>query len=249
MAETLPRIRRPARVVLAGVAWLAALAILLSLGTWQMQRLAWKEKLLADIAERRTQAPAALATIEEMARAGGDVEYRPLTVTGTFDHGRERHFLATFNGQSGYNVYTPLHLDDGRYIFVNRGFVPFDKKEPATRPEGQIAGQHTVTGLARGKLDGKPSSLIPDNDLAKNVFYWKDLNAMAASVGIAPADLVPFFIDADAAPNPGGLPVGGVTQFDQPNNHLQYALTWYGLALALLTVSGVYIWRSRREAA
>ncbi|HVK90748.1 MAG TPA: SURF1 family protein [Mycoplana sp.] len=246
MAEALPRSRRPAQVILAAVVWLAALAILLSLGTWQMQRLAWKEKLLADISDRRTEATATLEAIEAMSKAGGDIEYRPLSVTGTFEHDKERHFLATWNGQSGFHVYTPLLLADGRYVFVNRGFVPFEKKEPGTRTEGQVAGQRTVTGLARGKLDGKPSALVPDNDLAKNVFYWKDLAAMAGSAGIASAKLVPFFIDADAAPNPGALPVGGVTQFDQPNNHLQYALTWYGLALALVAVSGLYVWRARR---
>lgn len=232
---------------MTGVVLLAALAVLLALGTWQMERLAWKEKLLADIAERHVQPPAPLNAIEEMARTGGDIEYRPVSVTGTFDHGKERHFFATWNGESGYYVYTPLQLADGRYAFVNRGFVPYEKKEPSTRSEGEVAGELTITGLARAKLSEKPSSIVPDNDLVKNIFYWKDLDAMAASSG-TPADrLVPFFIDANDAPNPGGLPVGGVTQFDLPNNHLQYALTWYGLALALVGVSGFYFWRSRRR--
>ncbi|MBD9371309.1 SURF1 family protein [Rhizobium sp. ARZ01] len=246
MAEAQPRARGPVRKILAALVWVAALATLLSLGTWQVQRLAWKEKLLADISERRTEEPVTLEAIEAMERTGGDIEYRPLSVTGTFDHDKERHFLATWNGQSGYHVYTPLLLADGRYVFINRGFAPFEKKEARTRGEGQIAGGQTLSGLAREKLDGKPSSLVPDNDISKNVFYWKDLDAMAASTGIAPANLVPFFIDADSATNPGGLPVGGVTQFEMPNNHLQYALTWYGLALAMVGVSGVYIWRARR---
>lgn len=238
--------RRPLRAVLSGLVLLAALAVLLSLGTWQMQRLAWKERLLADIAERRTEAAVPLSAIEAMKAGGADIEYRPVTVTGTFENDRERHFLATYAGRSGYHVYTPLRLADGRAVFVNRGFVPYDLKEPATRPDGQAAGERTVTGLARDRLAGKPSSLVPDNDLAKNVFYWKDLDAMAASAGIAPETLVPFFVDADATPNPGGFPVGGVTQFELPNNHLQYALTWYGLALALVGVAGLYAWRSRR---
>lgn len=239
--------RRPVvRAVLSGLVLLAALAVLLSLGTWQMQRLAWKEQLLADIAERRAEASVPLSAIEAVKAGGTDIEYRPVTVTGTFENDRERHFLATHEGQSGYHVYTPLRLADGRFVFVNRGFVPYDRKEPATRPDGQLAGEQTVTGLARQRLEGKPSSLVPDNDLTKNVFYWKDLDAMAASVGIVPEALVPFFVDADATPNPAGYPIGGVTQFELPNNHLQYALTWYGLALALVAVSGVYAWRSRR---
>lgn len=237
--------RSGGRAWLAGALVLVALAVLVLLGTWQVQRLHWKEALLADMAERRDAAPAALAAIEAMAAGGEDIEYRPVTVAGSFAHDRERHFFATWQGRTGYYVYTPLELADGRFLFVNRGFVPFEKKEAETRSDGQPAGVRTVTGLARARLAEKPSSLVPDNDLGKNIFYWKDLDAMAASTGIAPDKLVPFFVDADATPNPGGLPVGGVTQFDLPNNHLQYAVTWYGLALALMFVSGFYALRRR----
>ena len=227
------------KLVLTGIAFFIALAILLSLGTWQVQRLHWKEKLLADIAERRVAAPVALADIEAMAAKGEDIEYRPVTVTGVFANNRERHFFATWNGQTGYYVYTPLQLADGRFVFVNRGFVPFEAKEPEMRKQGQLTGAQTVTGLARARLAEKPSSIVPDNDVAKNIFYWKDLDVMAASTGIAADRLVPFFVDAGDARNPKGLPIGGVTQFDLPNNHLQYAVTWYGLAAALVGV-GLY---------
>jgi len=104
----------------------------------------------------------------------------------------------------------------------------------------------TVTGLARNPLAAKPSMMLPDNDIAKNIFYWKDRDAMASSAGLpAGAGLVPFFIDADKTPNPGGLPVGGVTIIDLPNSHLQYAVTWYALAAAL---AGVLLFRLRRPA-
>lgn len=234
------------RAILTGVAFLAALAILLSLGTWQVERLQWKEKLLADIAERRVAPPVTLGEIEAMAARGEDIEYRPVTVTGVFANNRERHFFATWRGQTGYYVYTPLQLPDGRFLFVNRGFVPYEAKEPEMRKQGQLTGEQTVTGLARARLAEKPSAIVPENDLAKNIFYWKDLDAMAASTGIAADRLVPFFIDAGDAPNPKGLPIGAVTQFDLPNNHLQYALTWYGLAAALV---GVMLYaRFRRKA-
>lgn len=226
-----------ARAILTGVAFLAALAILLSLGTWQVERLQWKEKLLADIAERRVAPPVTLGEIEAMAARGEDIEYRPVTVTGVFANNRERHFFATWRGQTGYYVYTPLQLADGRFLFVNRGFVPYEAKEPEMRKQGQLTGEQTVTGLARARLAEKPSSIVPENDLAKNIFYWKDLDAMAASTGIAADRLVPFFVDAGDAPNPKGLPIGAVTQFDLPNNHLQYAVTWYGLAAALVGVA------------
>ena len=224
---------------------IVGIAILVSLGTWQVERLAWKEGLLATIDHRIHSAPRPLAGIERQFAETGDVEYGPVEAEGAFDHAGERHFLATYEGQSGFFVYTPLKLADGRFVLVNRGFVPYDRKDPATRAQGQIAGPVTITGLARNPLADKPSSMVPDNDPAKNIFYWKDRDAMGRSAGLDPALLVPFFIDANSVPNPGGLPVGGVTIVDLPNNHLQYAVTWYGLAAALAGVLGVWLWRRR----
>jgi len=224
-----------------------AFAILVGLGTWQVQRLHWKEGLLASIDQRIHSAPQGLAEMERRFAETGDVDYEPVVVGGTFVHSAERHFFATWKGAPGYHVYTPLRLDDGRYLFVNRGFVPFDDKEAATRPQGQVEGRVELTGLARDPIPGKPSSLVPDNDPAGNIFYWKDLAAMAATSGLpADAAVLPFFVDAGPAPNPGGLPVGGVTLISLPNSHLQYAITWYGLAASLVAVAGAWFWRRRR---
>ena len=234
--------------VFTGIAVLIALAILISLGTWQVERLYWKEGLLADIAARRNAAPVQLADIEQMLSSGTDIEYRPVTVTGRYVNNKERHFLATWRGEAGFYVYTPLELADGRYLFVNRGFVPYENKEPEMRMQGQLTGQQSVTGLARNRLPGKPSWVVPDNDIAKNIFYWKDIDAMASSDGFDASKVVPFFIDADSTPNPKGFPIGGVTEIDLPNNHLEYAFTWYGLAAVLVGVVGVSWFRGRRGA-
>ena len=233
--------RRPAFPWLVLVLGLAALAVLLSLGTWQVNRLQWKEALIETINQRIASEPRPLSEVERVHAETGEVDYWPVSLSGTFHHERESHFLATWKGTAGYFVYTPLELADGRFVLVNRGFVPFDRKEPATRPEGQVEGVVEITGLARDRLTEKPSSLVPGNDLAKNVFYWKDMSAMAARAGIDPARLVPFFVDAGPAENPGGLPQGGVTLVDMPNNHLQYAVTWYGLAAALVAVLFFFI--------
>lgn len=239
-------IRRP-RTLPVLVVGLVALAILLALGTWQVERLKWKEGLIATIAERTHAAPLPLAEIEQQYRTTGDVEYSPVRAEGTFFHEGERHFFATWEGQSGFYVYTPLRLADGRFLFVNRGFVPYDRKDPALRSEGQVSGTAAVTGLARNPLSEKPSFVVPENQPEKNIFYWKDRDAMAQTAGLpAGAEVLPFFVDADASPNPGGLPVGGVTIIDLPNNHLQYALTWYGLAAALAAVLGVWLFRRPR---
>ena len=234
--------------VFTGIAVLIALAILISLGTWQVERLYWKEGLLADIAARRNAAPVQLADIEQMLASGTDIEYRPVTVTGRYVNNKERHFLATWRGEAGFYVYTPLELADGRYLFVNRGFVPYENKEPEMRMQGQLTGEQSVTGLARNRLPGKPSWVVPDNDIAKNIFYWKDIDAMASSDGFDASKVVPFFVDADSTPNPKGFPIGGVTEIDLPNNHLEYAFTWYGLAAVLVGIVGVSLFRGRRGA-
>lgn len=234
------------RVWIAIVLVPAALAVLLALGTWQVQRLIWKEDLLAAIAQRSQADPVGVPEIEAMIAASEPIEYRTAFAEGQFVNSGEQHFFATFNGQSGFYVYTPLALADGRFLFVNRGFVPYDLKEPATRPESLLEGEQRITGLARTKLEQKPSMVVPDNDEQANIYYWKDLDRMAASAGLAADKVLPFFLDADATPVPGGLPKGGVTVIDLPNNHLQYAITWYGLALALVGVS-LFAWMRRKS--
>ena len=233
---------RPTLVILLAV--LAGLAVLCALGSWQVQRLYWKEGLLATIEARISAEPRPLGEAVAMLEDGGDIEYIPVHLEGRFLHDGEQHFFATHKGASGWYVYTPLELADGSgIVFVNRGFVPYDRKDVATRSEGQIAGEVEITGLARTAPGEKPSSVVPDNDPEKNVYYWKDLAGMSARAGFnMPGKVVRMFVDADDEPNPGGLPVGGVTMIDLPNNHLQYAITWFGLALALLGVGGRFLY-------
>ncbi len=223
-----------------------AFAILISLGTWQVKRLYWKEDLLAAIEQRSHAAPADVSAIEAAIASGDPIDYRTARASGRFLNDKERHFFATFEGQSGFYVYTPLELGDGRFLFVNRGFVPYDQKESSTRPQSLIGGEQQINGLARAKLAEKPSFMVPENDEAGNIFYWKDLDRMAASVDLPADKVLPFFLDADSTPVPGGLPIGGVTVIDLPNSHLQYAITWYGLALALAGVA-VFGWLKRKS--
>jgi surfeit locus 1 family protein len=244
MPLNVPR-KRPVRTVVTLVILIASLVTLILLGNWQVRRLAWKEGLLAEIAERRAMSPVSVQEIGEILASGGEIDYRPINVTGTFDNAHEQDFFSTFNGQSGYFIYTPMQLAGGQVLFVNRGFVPFDKKDPKTREAGEVTGQVTVTGLARSRLYAKPGWVVPDNDVAKNVFYWKDLDAMTKRAGYDKVRVLQYFVDANDAPNPGGLPVGGVTQFDFPNNHLQYAITWYGLAATLSVISAIYWFKNR----
>ncbi len=157
LAAARPRRRLPLAVSV--VLLIAAFAILLSLGTWQVERLNWKEALIATIAERRAAPPVPLAEIEAEQAAGQDIDYRTVTVTGTFDNARERHFLATWNGESGFYVFTPLTLADGRSLFVNRGFVPYDRKDPPRgRPAPSLAPSPSPVSPARRSPPSRPCS-------------------------------------------------------------------------------------------
>ena len=228
---------------------LGALAVLVSLGIWQVERLRWKEGVIATIEARIHAAPASLTAVENRQAGGQDIDYVPVTVTGRFLHAGERAFLSTREGQSGWNIYTPLILADGRTaVFVNRGFVPYALKDSARRPAGEVEGTVTVSGLARSAPAAKPGSFVPDNEPARNEFFWRSLPDMAAGLSLPlGVKLLPFFVDAGPAVAPGGWPVGGTTVIDIPNDHLQYAITWFGLAAALASMLAIVIVRRGRD--
>lgn len=235
---------RPKFIILSIFA-LALFAALVSLGNWQVRRLAEKELLLQTI---QTRMAAAARPVNDYIQTDVGQDYWPVTLSGTFLHSAERHFFATFDGQSGYYIYTPLETSPATFVFVNRGFVPFDLKDAMKRVDGQSQGIVNITGLARSVLGEKPSTSLPDNDIAKNIFYWKHFAAMRDSAGLPAGSVVlELFVDADKAATPAaGLPKGGVTFIDLPNNHLQYAGTWYGLAATLIGIWSVLAWRQRR---
>ena len=130
-------------------------------------------------------------------------------------------------------------------IFVNRGFIPLELKDPEKRSAGQLAGAVHVAGLLRVPPAEKPSWFLPFNRPDLNLWFWVDLPAMAKAAGVENA--APFYIDADKTPNPGGWPQGGVTRLELPNDHLQYAITWFALAVALIVIYVVYHRRHASE--
>lgn len=221
----------------------AGVSVLCALGFWQVERLAWKEAMIARAETNSRGTPVPLPEIERRKRAGEDIEYVPVTVSGTFDHDDEQYYFATYKGRGGWYVYTPLMLEDGRALWVNRGFVPPELRERETRTDGLVQGTVTIEGLSRDRIDEKPNVFVPDNDLAKRNFYWKSLSQMAANAyDETKVATVDFFVDARADQTPA-WPVGGVTRITFPNNHLQYAVTWFGLAATLLLIGGLLLWR------
>jgi surfeit locus 1 family protein len=230
-----------ARLKAAGLIWptllaLLGLSVLVSLGTWQLQRKSWKEALIGKIAARVAADPLPVARADALHQAGEDVDYLRVTARGRFHHDKERYFYRPGPDGLGWHVYTPLELGSGSFVWVNRGYVPDRLKAPEARPQGQVAGEVVVTGLVR--VGTRRGVFTPDNDMANNLWYWPDIAALTTSAfGRSQPPALPFILEAEARPEPsGGYPKGGVTPLSLPNRHLEYALTWYGLALTLIAV-------------
>jgi len=234
------------RTLLApGIAALVALAVLIGLGTWQVQRMAWKEGLIAQI-EARARGEAGTIMPEESWSAwqADNDQFRRVSVTGRFLHEHEApvHGLAPAERGApaqGFYLFTPLRLASGAIVMVNRGFVPTELRDPARRPNSQPAGEVTVNGLVRAPEER--TWFTPDDVPGQNRWFTRDPASIASARNLD--RVAPFYIEADATPNSGGWPRGGQNRLNLPNNHLQYALTWYGIALTLIGVFGAFAWR------
>lgn len=216
---------------------LCALAALLfgALGVWQIERLTWKRDLIARVNARLAAPPAPLPPRSFWdVLAAKDTEYRRVRVAGRFRHEAETLVDALTERGPGFWVLTPLETPQG-LVLINRGFVPPGRRLPSARREGQVAGSALVTGLMRVTEPG--GRFLRPNEPPRDRWYSRDVAAIAAARGLAGA--APFFIDADAAPNPGGWPVGGMTVIRFRNTHLVYALTWF--ALMSLSLAGLVL--------
>jgi surfeit locus 1 family protein len=210
--------------------------VLLGLGTWQVERLQWKEGLIAARAAAIAAPPIAIP--RDLATARG-MEFRHVAATGTFLNDKEAFLGAADNaGETGFHLLTPLRLEDGALLLVDRGWLPGNRKDPATRAAGQLSGTVTVEGLLRIVPSARPNWFVPDNDCAKNYWFWIDGPAIARCFGLG--RLLPVYMAAGPTPNPGGFPKGGVTHTELPNDHLSYAITWYALAAGLVVVYFVF---------
>lgn len=238
-----------ARLVWPTVATVLALAVLIGLGTWQLQRKAWKEGIVARISSRVTAPPVPLAEVTSRLGPNADVEYAHVTASGRFHHDKERYLYAP-SSTSGleWQVLTPLEIEPGRIVWVNRGSVPDARRSPQSRAEGQVAGEVSVAGLVR---QPHTAAFTPANDVARNIWHWADIDGLTRSAfpggDVKAVDVV---IERDAVPAvPGGLPQGGVTRLSIPNRHLEYAVTWFGLALTLVGVFVAFAAKRLREEA
>lgn len=224
----------------------SALAVLIALGTWQLERKAWKEALIATVNARLAAGPAELPRPEQWAGLKpADAEYRRVKFRADFRHDLEALVQATKSAFRddvsgiGYWVFTPTQVS-GKAVLVNRGFVPENRRDPASRPEGQVPAMDVIGVLRWPEPRGR---FTPADEPGRNLFYARDPASIARAKSL---DAAPFYIEQEAPVPPGGWPHPSPLQVRLPNDHLQYAITWFGLAAVLIGVFAVWF-RGRRR--
>jgi surfeit locus 1 family protein len=221
-----------------------AFIVLIGLCIWQVQRMHWKEELIAARESRVAAEPVALPAPSSRPGDVDSMEFRRVRLEGIFLHDKEMFLGArSLNGNAGYQVLTPFVLSGDGIVLVNRGWIPVERKPPNSRPEGQVTGTQTLDGIVR--LAHGKAWMQPDNEPDRNMWFYVDLPAMAAASAV---DLrTDLYVDAGPAENPGKYPVGGQTRIELPNDHLQYAITWGLLAAALAVIYVLYHLKLERE--
>lgn len=230
-------------------AWSAALAltfaVFVALGLWQIQRLGWKEGLIARVEQHRHAKPLPAPSPDAWSQLTREAdEYRRVTVEGHFDHERSTLVTATTEFGSGYWLLTPLQRGDGSWLFVNRGFVPSDKREHVLSAVAAPMGDQSITGLLRFAEPG--GAFLRQNDATAGRWYSRDVAAIAVAKGLGPT-VAPYFID-QAAPHPAthDWPRAGLTVVHFSNNHRVYAVTWFALAAMAACAFGYLVLDERR---
>jgi surfeit locus 1 family protein len=226
-----------------------AFAALIALGTWQIERKTWKEGLIAALTARLAAPPVALpppASWPSLDAASN--EYRRVKFDAEFEDGKDALVYAAPSAfrpdvsGPGFWVFTPARLADGSLVVVNRGFVPKDLWNSTIGPAGQISGIVEITGVMRW-ADAR-RWFTPNDDPIHNLWFLRDPATIAAAKGWA--HVSPFYVEQESPVPPGGWPQPGKLVIKLPNNHMGYAITWYGLALVLLVVFVLWARSSRR---
>ncbi|MEX0644231.1 MAG: SURF1 family cytochrome oxidase biogenesis protein [Parvularculaceae bacterium] len=219
----------------------AGVAVLVSLGVWQLERLAWKRDLIARTELRLAAAPITFDEAVARSLAGENMEYAPVVLDGVYAHDLEARVFGSLKGEAGAYVLTPLDVPapggGRRFIYVNRGFVPQRLVKSETRAESDVKGEVAVDGLFRAAEtpSGFAKLFQPADQPEDNLWFVRDPARLAAHHQI---ETVPYYVDSSGAENPAPWPKGGTTRLEFPNRHFEYALTWFGLAAALV---GVYL--------
>lgn len=218
---------------LAWFFFLGAFITTVGLGTWQVQRLQWKEGLIAQIEDARQNAPLTASDLPSDETELKEKNFWPVKLTGTWNHEIEYHLAPRYyKSQLGYHIVQPLILSDKRVVLINRGWVPTAKKDIETRPRSIGAGRATVTGLLRVGSERNP--FTPENQPEKNVWFGRDVQQMADFYALK--NVLPAMVDAVGEQDVTKLPVPSDGAIKLRNDHLSYIITWYLIALGILII-------------
>ena len=244
--------RRRRGLLVPALFTVVGVGLLIGLGVWQLERKAWKEALIDAMTRRMNAAPVPLPRPERWASlAAAHDEFTRVTFHAVFENDREALVFAGASAfrpdtsGTGYWVFTPARLPDDAHVVVNRGFVPEANKDPATRTAGLVDAPIDIVGALRWPEHG--GLFTPAGEPARNLWFARDQLAIAAAK--AWGDVAPFYVEQEAPLPPGGLPQPGKLTVNLPNNHLQYAITWFGLAVVLAAFFIAFARSRRREGA
>lgn len=206
---------------------LAGLGVLLWLGTWQVQRLAWKQEILSEIDSRIAAEPVPLP--QQVSE--DEDKYLPVTISGDMEPSEIHVLVSVKQVGAGYRIIQSFSTQD-RTILVDRGFVPTTAKQT-----DRLTGPMEVTGNLH--WPDEIDSYTPEADIDSNIWFARDVPNLAAALGAEPILLI-----ARTQTDPGVTPLP-VDTAGIPNDHLQYAITWFGLALVWAAMTGYFLWRNR----
>jgi surfeit locus 1 family protein len=218
------------------------LAILLSLGVWQVQRLAWKQNLIAQLEKSANASPATLTAALDATGKGEDLDYLRVEASGAFT-GAPQFMLTSFQGKPGWAVIAPLQTSAEQLLLVDIGLIPEEARKGFSLPKGEVkvVGQILRHGARQGMFD-------PENDETAATWYWWDVPAMAAAASSSSAGVAaPFILHLEPAAALATGPQPQKLAANLRNNHLGYAITWFGLAAALLVITVVFVRRAKQK--
>jgi surfeit locus 1 family protein len=214
------------------------LLLVIALGIWQVQRMQWKEELLANLSHELDAAPTPL-NAGMLADGLPPQSFRHVEFEAALPAHIPVTFAAKYNhGSLGYHVISLMELKDGGTVLVNRGWIPQAMRDTLLLEESRRSkpDEITVTGLLRPLP--RRGWFIPDNNAADNMWFWYDAPAIATQLGMgAPPQLV---VEATAISPKTNYPMPAKAEITLRNDHLMYALTWFGMALALVVIYVVY---------
>jgi surfeit locus 1 family protein len=243
-----PAWRSRAGLALPSLFALAAFITFIALGTWQIQRKAWKEALIDTLEHRLSSAPMPLPPREQWSKLDpSEDEFRRVKFLGAFVPGTEALVYASGSALRsdvsgpGYWVFAPVRMPSSGVVVVNRGFVPEGRQDPATRGAGEVSGQVELVGAMRWP---EPRGFFaPAANPAGNLWFVRDQTAVADAKGWG--EVAPFFIELESPEPPGGLPHPNALKVNLRNEHLQYAMTWYGLAVVVAVMFVFWLYGRR----